>query len=91
MITSELGYKAIKKVLERLNKILELDEDNLMLSCESGVILGDIIERLKDISDLKKYEFIILPEKIYDFYGKDLLGESYKRIYEKLKVEVNLV
>jgi glycolate oxidase len=33
--------------LERLNKILELDEENMLLKCEAAVSLGDINERLK--------------------------------------------
>jgi glycolate oxidase len=33
--------------LERLNKILELDEENMLLKCEAAVSLGDIIEKLK--------------------------------------------
>lgn len=33
--------------LERLNKILELDEENMLLKCEAAVSLGDLNERLK--------------------------------------------
>ncbi|MCK8816879.1 FAD-binding oxidoreductase [Natroniella sulfidigena] len=33
--------------VERLNKMLEVDEENLMVSCEAAVTLGDLIEELK--------------------------------------------
>ena len=33
--------------LERLNKIIELDDDNLMITAEAGVTLADLTERLK--------------------------------------------
>jgi len=34
--------------LERLNEIIELDEENMLLKCQAAVSLGDIIEELKD-------------------------------------------
>lgn len=33
--------------LERLNNVLEIDEDNLVIKCEAAVTLGDLNERLK--------------------------------------------
>ena len=34
--------------LERLNEIEEVDDDNLMVTCQAGVTLADLIERLED-------------------------------------------
>ncbi|MFW6280839.1 MAG: FAD-binding oxidoreductase [Halanaerobium sp.] len=33
--------------LERLNNIIEIDEENMLLKCEAAVTLGDLIEELK--------------------------------------------
>ncbi|AOY75778.1 FAD-binding oxidoreductase [Clostridium formicaceticum] len=37
---------------ERLNKILEIDEENLMVTCESGVTLAALLEKLHDYDNL---------------------------------------
>mgnify|MGYP006285850693 FL=1 len=34
--------------MERLNQIIEVDEENMLLKCEAAVSLGDIIEELKN-------------------------------------------
>lgn len=38
--------------MERLNKIIEVDENNMMLECEAGVTLFDIEERFKNHDSL---------------------------------------
>lgn len=38
--------------LERLDEIIEIDEDNMMVTCEAGVTLGKLIERLEEIKSL---------------------------------------
>ncbi|MEJ6951323.1 FAD-binding oxidoreductase [Natronospora cellulosivora (SeqCode)] len=43
---------AIILSLERMNKILEIDEENLMIKCEAAVTLGDLIETLKENDNL---------------------------------------
>lgn len=37
---------------ERLSKIIEIDEDNLMATCEAGVTLADLLEKLKEYDNL---------------------------------------
>lgn len=37
---------------ERLNKIIEIDEENLMATCEAGVTLADLLEKLKEYDNL---------------------------------------
>ncbi|MFP4017020.1 MAG: FAD-binding oxidoreductase [Halanaerobiales bacterium] len=38
--------------VERMNKIIEVDEENLMIKCETAVTLGDLIEKLKENDNL---------------------------------------
>jgi len=38
--------------LERFNKIIEVDEDNLMVTCEAGVTLRDLLDRLNQVEGL---------------------------------------
>ena len=38
--------------MERLNKVLEVDEKNLTLTCEAGVTLGSIFEKMADVKGL---------------------------------------
>jgi len=45
--------------LERLNKIMEVDRDNLMITCEAGVTLGTLIEYLD--KEVKTLSFPIYP------------------------------
>jgi glycolate oxidase len=38
--------------MERLNKILEVDEENLTMTCEAGVTLGNILEKMVGVKGL---------------------------------------
>ncbi|MFW6022401.1 MAG: DUF512 domain-containing protein [Halanaerobiaceae bacterium] len=50
---------------------------------------NDIIKSLKNNG--KKYEIIILPGIIYDTFGNDLTGKSYKQIEKELNTEIKII
>ncbi len=56
----------------------------------AGLLVNqDIISALKEKN--KKYDLIILPRIIYDSFGNDLTGKSYKIIAEKMGGQIEII
>ncbi|RCW51459.1 MULTISPECIES: DUF512 domain-containing protein [unclassified Halanaerobium] len=97
LITSELGYKALKKVLKRLNKINNLDIEAAVVKNEffgedvtvTGLLTAkDIKNTINNLN--KKYDKIILPEVIFnddEIFLDNISFTEFRNDIKKYRIE----
>lgn len=98
IITSILARDIMKQVLRLLDRNNKKKIDLLAVKNNyfggsivcAGLLVNDDIVRVI-ASKSKKYELILLPGIIYDIFGNDLTGKSYKELEKKLNVQVEIV
>ncbi len=97
ILCSLLAYEFLNNFLQPyLNsnqnlKLLQIENNFFGGSIIAAGLLTnrDIIDGLAHID--QKIDRIILPEIIYDYYGNDLLGESYSQLEDKFEAELILL
>ncbi|MFW6007213.1 MAG: DUF512 domain-containing protein [Bacillota bacterium] len=100
IITSKLATELMEKVVTLIKKdftevklkLLTTENDFFggSIMCAGLLVTDDIIKVLKK-NKINEYEVVFLPEIIYDIQGKDLKGESFKKIIHNFNLEVQLV
>lgn len=96
IVTSELGYKLISKLLDMSNnetKFKIVIAKNIFfggnIKCAGLLTADDVVFAVKDhLSRNEKPDLILLPPIMFDFTKKDLLGRDINYIEEQLKIPV---
>ncbi len=97
VVTSVLARELIKAFLDELRinpeqvKLIVVENSYFggSIVCAGLLTVRDIIQTLESSKD--KFDLIILPGIIFDIFGNDLTGTSYRILEDKLKTKVELI
>jgi MoaA/NifB/PqqE/SkfB family radical SAM enzyme len=100
IISSILAYDLIKELIKKIS--LEIESSMMELLAVNNTFFGgsimsagllvnaDIIRAVR-MKGLNKYNLLVLPGIIYDSFGNDLNGNTYKKLNKIIKTEVNII
>ncbi|MDI3546839.1 MAG: hypothetical protein PWR10_491 [Halanaerobiales bacterium] len=100
VITSVLARRMMKIVVDELKRYFPEKRIDLVpvkneffggSIISAGLLVNQDIRRAFRKKNGNHYDLIILPGIIYDIFGNDLIGESYKLLAKKLKTEIEIV
>ncbi len=88
LIIKNLADKFPEKNIELLAVDNEYFGGSIM--CTGLLVNSDIIKAINQ-NNYENKDLVILPGNIYDEYGKDLKGKSYKKIIKKFNINIELI
>lgn len=101
IVTSKLAGDLINKIAGKIEEDIEKSPRLKVISVDNKffggsimaaglLVTGDIISALEK-ENTENCDLIILPQIIYDTFGKDLRGKSYHQIERYFEVEVKII
>lgn len=93
IVTSQLGYRILSICKAYLKDVEIYEAQNLYfggnIKCAGLLTISDIENKLNSIDE--KIDVLLLPEIMFDYKGKDLLGKQYMELTDKYGYKIEII